>query len=303
MASRIANVEALESRGRVLEIFRREARDGGGAGRFRGGAGVQYAVIAAQARPARRRLLTRSSGVEVPGGRGLAGGLPGAPVSQRRAAREQRPRALRAPGGVPLGAGDLDARARPSCSRPRRSRRSARATSLIAATPGGGGYGDPLRRDPRGGRARRRGRAGLGARGAARSTASIAPGGALDGGADRAPARGDPRAPPRRVAGAAAGARPGARRPPGRRRDQRPTATACAARSAAGRSASYDADQQLIGTVRELPLRALGERFARCLPGYVLREQSCPGCGTALATDIAAAGEGAPGATRLRAGS
>ncbi len=54
MASRIANVEALESRGPLLELFRREATDSGGAGRFRGGAGLEFAVTPAQARRGRR---------------------------------------------------------------------------------------------------------------------------------------------------------------------------------------------------------------------------------------------------------
>ncbi|MGH2849287.1 MAG: hydantoinase B/oxoprolinase family protein, partial [Solirubrobacteraceae bacterium] len=80
MASRIGNVEAHESRGHLLELFRREACDAGGAGRFRGGAGVEYALTPHKL-IGTCRLITRSSGVAMPGGGGLAGGYPGAPVA------------------------------------------------------------------------------------------------------------------------------------------------------------------------------------------------------------------------------
>jgi acetone carboxylase gamma subunit len=38
--------------------------------------------------------------------------------------------------------------------------------------------------------------------------------------------------------------------------------------------------------VRELELRELGDANALCSERYVLREYSCPGCGTAIAADV-----------------
>ncbi|HXR11136.1 MAG TPA: hypothetical protein VN770_02475, partial [Gaiellaceae bacterium] len=64
-----------------------------------------------------------------------------------------------------------------------------------------------------------------------------------------------------------------------------------------------DADLLRTGIVRELPLSALGARFARCRADYVLREHACPRCATAFAADVEAAGDGAPDGARLRGGS
>ena len=45
MASRMANAETVESRVPVLQVYRRELRDAGGPGRFRGGVAVEFATI------------------------------------------------------------------------------------------------------------------------------------------------------------------------------------------------------------------------------------------------------------------
>ena len=55
--------------------------------------------------------------------------------------------------------------------------------------------------------------------------------------------------------------------------------------------------------MRERPLSALGERFAGCRPEYVLRERSCPGCGTTFAVDVQASGDPPLEGARLRGGS
>ena len=63
---------------------------------------------------------------------------------------------------------------------------------------------------------------------------------------------------------------------------------------------AYGTDLLRIGAVRELPLRSLGERFARCRPDYVAREYACPGCGTAFAVDVQDAAEPLLEGARLR---
>ena len=143
MASRIGNVEAHESRGHLLELFRREACDAGGAGRFRGGAGDDTRSPRTSSRNC--RLITRSSGVAMPGGRGLAGGYPGAPVASV-VLRGSDVAERFARGSLPSAAAEIAARETVVLA--------AKALTaleegdvLISVTPGGGGYGDPRHRD------------------------------------------------------------------------------------------------------------------------------------------------------------
>ena len=262
MASRIANVEAIESRAGLLEIFRREACDAGGAGRFRGGAGVEYAITPHKVEGA-SRLVTRSSGVYVPGGRGLAGGFPGAPV-RSVVLRGTDVRERFAAGHLPTSAGELAA-AQTVVLAPKALTALREGDVLISTTPGGGGYGDPRRRDPE-----------LVARDVALGLVSAAAARELYG-----PYLG-----------------PCALLPPVMAAAATLRCTAC------GRTLGPDdADQRSIGAVRERPLTALGERFAGCRPEYVLRERSCPGCGTTFAVDVQASGDPPLEGARLRGGS
>ena len=122
MASRMANVEALESRGPLLELYRREARDSGGRGRFRGGAGLEYAFTPHKL-GAPTRLITRCSGVACPAGHGLAGGPRARPSAASVLRGDRRPRALR--GRAPAR------RANPPRRRP--DHRPARAKALTGS--------------------------------------------------------------------------------------------------------------------------------------------------------------------------
>ena len=221
MGSRIANVEALESRGQLLEIYRREARDGGGAGRFRGGAGLEFAVTPHKLEGA-GRLITRSSGVDDPG-RPRAGRRP-ARVSgrRRRAPRLKRARAVRrrsgadlraaaqrAPGARPGGQGaDGDRAGRRGDRRISRRRRLRRSAAAGARARG----------------PRRSRRPGLGGRGT-RRLRGRRPGRRLPARRDRARARGDPR---RAVARGPAALRP---RGAGRARGRPSGAGRCPTRS------------------------------------------------------------------------
>jgi N-methylhydantoinase B len=289
MASRIANVEALESRGRLLEIYRREARDGGGAGRFRGGAGLEFAVTPHKVDGA-GRLVTRSSGVSVPAGHGLAGGRPGSPVVGV-VLRGSNVRELFAGGRLPTAEQDFSAREVVVLE--------AKALTvlepgdvMIAGSAGGAGYGDPLRREP----ALVAGdvRDGLVSEGEAREAYGvIAPGGVCEPAATeharqaiRAARLRDGRLQP----GLAEPVRPPAA---GRRQVSDTIAAAggwlCCTVCGQALGAD-DGDQRHAGLVRELPLRALGPRFARCRTDYVLREHCCPRCATAFAAEVEAAG-------------
>jgi len=144
MGSRIANVEALESRGPLLELYRRQAIDAGGAGRFRGGTGLRYAVTPHKL-DGSARLITRSSGVTVPAGQGLSGGRPGAPVSAIVLCGSNVAE-LFASGLMPTAESELHADERLVLAA-KALTAIAEGDVLIGASPGGAGYGDPLRRE------------------------------------------------------------------------------------------------------------------------------------------------------------
>jgi len=123
----IANVETTELLYPLLYLWRREVIDSPGAGRFRGGAGVSVGIkpwgVPGLA------CITVGVGTESRGSLGLAGGYPGshAPVAVLRGgvggAREQVP-----PKGMTMmGADDV---------------------LHMVVSSGGGGFGDPLEREP-----------------------------------------------------------------------------------------------------------------------------------------------------------
>ena len=301
MASRIANVESHESRGHLLELYRREAPDSGGPGRFRGGAGLEYAFTPHKTEGA-TRLITRCSGVAMPGGRGLAGGFPGAPVSSVVLRSTDVRERLRA-GVLPMSAGELVA-SQTTVLAAKALSAIAEGDVVISATPGGGGFGDPLRRDSQA--VARDVLAGLVSEGVASDVYGVvAPRGVCDALAtDRARQKlaaarvvgGDAAAPTTLERRAAASATPerravppathasGAPRPVGDTLEAVDALLRCGAcRAVLG---DYDADQRSIGAVRERPLTLLGDRFAQCDPAYLLRERSCPGCGAAFGVDV-----------------
>jgi N-methylhydantoinase B len=77
--SRIANVETNEALYPILYLFRRRLCDSGGAGRFRGGTGGEYAIVPHEAANGQIGFVVSGKGVDFPMGYGLAGGYPGAP--------------------------------------------------------------------------------------------------------------------------------------------------------------------------------------------------------------------------------
>jgi N-methylhydantoinase B len=303
MGSRIANVEALESRGRLLEIYRREARDGGGAGRFRGGAGLEFAVTPHKVEGA-GRLITRSSGVTVPGGHGLAGGRPGSPVAAI-VLRGSDVRELFAGGAVPTSEQQLTAR-EVLVLQAKALTAIEPGDVVIAGSPGGAGYGDPLRREPE--LVAHDVRAGLVSEAGARDAYGVvAPGGVCQPAATERVRQAiraarlregrlllDPAAPAERSA--AERGRPVS--------DTIAVAGRWLRCTVCGQAlGAHDADLHGTGSVRELPLSALGARFARCRTDYVLREHACPGCGTAFAAVVEPAADAALEGALLRGGS
>jgi N-methylhydantoinase B/oxoprolinase/acetone carboxylase alpha subunit len=128
----------------LLYLFRRHARDSSGAGKFRGGAGVESAHMLHDA--PEKKLRGVAYGVASPrnSGHGIFGGYPGAPslmvLLQKTTANEQLEKNqcsvdVAEIGGQPKTLGYCNFELRHD-------------DVLYMRVASGGGYGDPLERDP-----------------------------------------------------------------------------------------------------------------------------------------------------------
>ncbi len=130
----IADVERNEQSVPLFYFYRRLARDTGGAGTQRGGLSAEIALTLGGVEEADALIMTH--GAEVPNTSGIFGGYPGATVVQRWGAQAARDGVLQKriewttfgpkPGLVRMKRGDV----------------------FAVSWQGGGGFGDPLDRDP-----------------------------------------------------------------------------------------------------------------------------------------------------------
>ena len=141
---RIADVEGNEQVSPLLYLYRRLGRDTGGAGRYQGGRGAEMAVTLGGIDAA--EILVMTHGLEVPNSVGVFGGWPGATVRQRFGSRvleggrypshqlAEDPEQISGtwqelgpkPGLMPMTKEDV----------------------FAVLWQGGGGWGDPIERDP-----------------------------------------------------------------------------------------------------------------------------------------------------------
>ncbi len=141
----IANVETYEREYPVLYVYRRQARDTGGPGRWRGGVGTEAMVVPHRNEgPIDFTVLTH--GASQPEAQGLYGGYPssvqvrlllrGAEIRRRFAERE-----------IPT---DVDAIARDRLEPLAAKQRTLLEPedAIVIACAGGGGFGDPILREP-----------------------------------------------------------------------------------------------------------------------------------------------------------
>jgi N-methylhydantoinase B len=141
----IADVESYELRYPILYLYRRQTPDSGGPGMFRGGAGVSlmYTVHGVEEIPTK---ILHTFGVEQPESPGLCGGYPST-TNQFAIVRDSDVVARLAAGEVPQAleelSGDREAHGAYSVTSMRRG------DVYRTVSMGGGGYGDPLDRDPR----------------------------------------------------------------------------------------------------------------------------------------------------------
>jgi N-methylhydantoinase B/oxoprolinase/acetone carboxylase alpha subunit len=308
MGSRIGNAETFESRSPVLQVYRREIPDTGGSGRYRGGVTVGFGNMVHKAE-SEATIGVVASGVAMPGGFGLAGGAPGAAVSNV-VLRSTDVHGRLADGRIPQGEADLTAE-RADVQQAKDFTPVGPADFVVSVNNAGGGFGDPLLRDLDA--VERDVYEGL----VSPEIADRVYGVVLAGGREDGGGQGD--------SGLAADA--GASQ--ARRRELReerlaqarpvspgqgggavedgevlhPVADQVEAVSAGGQRAlrcvqchhrlgGYTEDYKRGTVYRDSPLTAESPLNAGCeLDKYVLRQFFCPGCGTLLITDVQEPGE------------
>lgn len=142
---RIADVEINEFAFPMLYLWRREEIDTGGPGRFRGGVGGSSCFIAHDAPLGGVHLVVSSPGKAVPMAPGLSGGYPAA-TAYDVLIRNGSARALLASGHIPSTIEQLEGS--PDVLPPHLETNLADADVYYTHWQGGGGYGDPLLREP-----------------------------------------------------------------------------------------------------------------------------------------------------------
>lgn len=140
----IANVEANEAASPILYLFRSFVADTAGPGRMRGGATTAVGLSPHGVEGFDATLI--GHGVEVPNSIGLFGGMPGACAYHLLRPSNEGPAALierfHDADGVMSDSATTDLGAKPG------NFRLGRGSVFAYVFQGGGGYGDPIRRDP-----------------------------------------------------------------------------------------------------------------------------------------------------------
>ncbi len=144
---KLLNVENSEQWYPVVYLYRRELRDGAGAGRWRGGTGMEFGVTPYRAKAIEAITNTGGMGVSTHGGPGLFGGYP-SPTARYYIARGTNLEQLFNDRILPADIDDLEADEHILL------RGKSNGTPLLpgdvfeSTFTGGGGYGDPLEREP-----------------------------------------------------------------------------------------------------------------------------------------------------------
>lgn len=143
----LLNVEAVEQFYPLVYLYRRELEDSGGAGRWRGGVGLAYAWMAYRAESMSLTCFGGGMATSAFGAEGAMGGYP-SPSAHVHVLRATNVKALLAAGRVPTAIGDMEAAE--AFSRPSKANTLPLGPDDVveATVSGGGGYADPLERDP-----------------------------------------------------------------------------------------------------------------------------------------------------------
>jgi N-methylhydantoinase B len=138
------NVEWMELHYPLLYLFRRHAKDSGGAGTFRGGAGVESAHMLHDAPEGKLRGVAYGVAGARNSGHGIFGGYPGAP-SLMVLMGNTRVGEIMETNRPAVDVAELGGHSKvlPYCNF-----ELAKGDVLYMRVASGGGYGDPLQRDP-----------------------------------------------------------------------------------------------------------------------------------------------------------
>ena len=144
-AMAIANVETYEKEYPILYVYRREAPDTGGQGRYRGGVGTEGMLIAHRNKgPIDVTGITH--GVSQPEAQGLYGGYPSS-VQVKLLLRDSDIRRQFQDGRIPVTVESVHAEKVEVMAAKQRLLVNP-DDAIVVVCAGGGGYGDPLGRDP-----------------------------------------------------------------------------------------------------------------------------------------------------------
>ncbi len=139
----IANVETCEFRYPLLYLYRRQECDTGGPGKFRGGAAIGLAMTPHDVEEI-ATCVVHGCGIEQPASAGIAGGYPGSTTQfniRRCTSVEQQLQR----GRIPVEFAELDGVLEAKSSEETFLKRG---DVFERVACGGGGFGDPLERDP-----------------------------------------------------------------------------------------------------------------------------------------------------------
>jgi N-methylhydantoinase B len=142
----IASIESIESDYPVLNLFRRQLVDSGGAGKYRGGLSGEVAFVPYHAGGPLEAGFAGFGGA-VPNGIGIAGGLPGAAVRYIRYKDTSVPDLIGSSSSLPAARGEI---AGTEMLTMPFSPHQPFTPGMVEyhSWQGGGGFGDPLERDP-----------------------------------------------------------------------------------------------------------------------------------------------------------
>ena len=143
-ASSMGNVESAEWKLPVLYVYRRSIPDSGGAGQYRGGLTAEIALVP-HGTDALVLKSTNTAGTDQTNAHGIGGGYPGA-GSQTSVVRETGIRAAIRRGAPPVSPAGFEGRIEHLASKDEAV--LGPDDALVFYPAGGGGYGDPLDREP-----------------------------------------------------------------------------------------------------------------------------------------------------------
>ena len=144
--SNAGNLEEWEASLPILYLYRREQINSGGAGRWRGGNGLEVALIPHKTNDLNAQIIACDPAINT--SPGLAGGMPGHPGNFMLAEGTSILGSL-ADGHVPKDRIELEAQIGPLGRLSPKASRALHSGDIFSVEySGGGGFGDPLLRDP-----------------------------------------------------------------------------------------------------------------------------------------------------------